>query len=105
MEDVWQRKATAAAITAARGVIKNGGPVPPGTPVGRLSDIEWGWIISAALFGWIRTRAEQATTEEIDTERCVRMTGLDPNPWDAGAIAMILPELADQAQIDWSRSL
>ena len=48
-EDVWQRRATEAAIAAARGVVKPDGPVPPLTPVGRLSDTEWGWIAAAIL--------------------------------------------------------
>ena len=49
IEDQWQRDATAAAIAGARGVIHMGGPIPPGTPIGRLSDIEWGWIVAAIL--------------------------------------------------------
>src|SRR4029077_2120655 len=75
------------------------------TPVGRLSDVEWSWIVAAILFAWISTRAEQATTEEIETERAIRLTGLDPNPWDAGAIVAILPELAETSKIDWALSL
>ena len=94
IEDAWQRQATAAAIAAARGVVKHDGPIPPGTPIGRLSDSQWGWIVAAILFAWISIRAEQATTEQLDTERTIRMTALDPQPWDAGAVATILPELA-----------
>src|SRR5262249_30682737 len=60
LEDVWQRDATPAAIAAARGVVQTGGPIPPGTPIGRLSDTEWGWILAAMLFAWISKRAEQA---------------------------------------------
>jgi len=86
MEDVWQRMATAAAIASARKMIDTDGVIPPGTPIGRLSDTEWGWLVAAVLFGWIGTRAQQATAEEIDTERCVRLTGLDPEPWEAGAV-------------------
>jgi hypothetical protein len=104
IEDEWQRQATAAAIAAARGVIQMGGPIPPGTPVGRLNDTEWGWIVCAVLFGWIETRAKQATGEGLDTERTIRMTGLDPDPWDAGAVASILPELGNY-EIDWSLPL
>jgi hypothetical protein len=104
IEDEWQRQATAAAIAAARGVIQMGGPIPPGTPVGRLNDTEWGWIVCAVLFGWIETRARQATGEGLDTERTIRMTGLDPDPWDAGAVASILPELGNY-EIDWSLPL
>ena len=98
IEDVWQRRATAAAIEAARKVVKVDGVIPPGTPIGRLGDVEWGWIVAAILFGWISTRAEQATAENIDTELAIRMTGLDPEPWDAGAVATILPELAETAR-------
>jgi hypothetical protein len=104
LEDEWQRRATAAAIAAARDVVQKDGPIPPGTPVGRLADGEWGWIISAALFGWIRTRAEQAAAEQLDTEQCIRLTGLDPEPWDSGCVAAILPELAAACPgIDWSQ--
>jgi len=94
LEDEWLRRATAAAIEAARGVITLGGPIPPATPVGRLNDTELGWVLAAMLFAWIRTRAEQATAEQLDTEQTIRLTGLDPEPWDAGAVAAILPELA-----------
>src|SRR5262245_35294434 len=83
LEDEWQRQATAAAIRAARGVVQMDGPIPPGTPIGRLSDTEWGWIIAGSLFAWISTRAQQAVSEEIDLERTVRMVALDPQPWDA----------------------
>jgi hypothetical protein len=106
LEDQWQRDATAAAIAGARGVIQMDGPIPPGTPVGRLSDVELGWIVAAVLFGWIKTRAEQAAAEHLDTERTIRMTALDPEPWDAGAVAAILPDLADACSgIDWSKPL
>ena len=106
MEDVWQRMATAAAIASARKMIDTDGVIPPGTPIGRLSDTEWGWLVAAVLFGWIGTRAQQATAEDIDTERCVRLTGLDPEPWEAGAVLTILPELADACpDIDWSQPL
>jgi hypothetical protein len=104
LEDVWQRRATAAAIGAARQVIQIDGPIPPGTPIGRLREVEWGWIVAAILFGWIATRAEQAASEQLDTDT-IRMTGLDPDPWDAGAVVAILPELADTPGIDWSKPL
>jgi hypothetical protein len=105
IEDAWQRQATAAAIAAARGVVKHDGPIPPGTPIGRLGEIEWGWLVAAILFGWISTRAQQATAEQIDAEQVIRLTGLDPDPWDAGAVAAILSELADTPGIDWSKPL
>jgi hypothetical protein len=105
LEDAWQRRATAAAIEAARQVVQMDGPIPPATPIGRLGEIEWGWITAALLFGWISTRAQQAASEQLDTEQTVRLTGLDPDPWDAGAVAAILPELADTPGIDWSKPL
>jgi hypothetical protein len=105
IEDAWQRQATAAAIAAARGVVKHDGPIPPGTPIGRLGEIEWGWLVAAILFGWISTRAQQAAAEQIDAEQVIRLTGLDPDPWDAGAVAAILSELADTPGIDWSKPL
>jgi hypothetical protein len=106
LEDEWQRQSTAAAIAAARGVIRGDGAIPPATPVGRLGDTEWGWIVAAILFGWIQTRARQAVAEGIDTERTVRITGLDPDPWDIGAAMAILPELAAAcSNIDWSKPL
>ena len=104
LEDEWQRRATAAAIEAARSVVTLGGPIPPATPVGRLNDTELGWVLAAMLFAWIRTRAEQAAAEELDTEQTIRMTGLDPEPWDAGAVAAILPELASTS-FDWSQPI
>jgi hypothetical protein len=106
LEDQRQRDATAAAIAGARGVIKLDGPIPPGTPVGRLSDTEWGWVVAAILFAWIGKRAEQATAESLDVERTIRMLAVDPQAWDAGPVAAILPDLADAcAHMDWSQPL
>ena len=104
IEDIWQRQATAAAIEGARSIV--GGPIPAGTPVGRLGDVEWGWIIAAILFAWIGTRARQAAAESLDAERTIRMVALDPQPWDAGAVVTILSDLAKACpDIDWSQPL
>jgi hypothetical protein len=103
IEDAWQRQATRVAIEKARAVV-SGGAVPPMTPVGRLSDTEWGWIVASILFGWIGERAAQATSNGFDTEKTICSTGIDPNPWDAGAIGTILPELAN-APVDWTAPL
>lgn len=106
LEDQWQRDATAAAIAGARGVVRMDGPIPPGTPIGRLSDVEWGWIVAAILFAWISVRAQQAAAENLDTERTIRLSALDPQPWDSGAITAILPELASAcSDVDWSKPL
>ena len=104
VNDVWQRRATAAAILAVRDVIR-GGTIPPAARVQRLTDIELGWLFTAALFGWIKTRAEQATAEGWDVEETLRQTSLNPQPWDAGAVESILPQLGALPDIDWSNPI
>ena len=48
----------------------------------------------------------EAAAEQLDIEQTIRVTGLDPQPWDIGAIMAILTELADACpDIDWSQSL
>jgi hypothetical protein len=104
-ENNWQDRATAAAIAAARRLVCADDPIRTATPIGRLSDVEWGWVTAAVIFAWIAKRAEQATVEGLDTERTIRLTGYDPDPWDAGAVATILPQLADTAGVDWTTPL
>jgi hypothetical protein len=105
IEDIWQRRATAAAIASARKIVSDG-TIPPGTQIARLGDGEWGWLVAAILFGWIATRAEQATAENLDTEQTVRMTTIDPQPWDMGAVMSILPDLAtEMSDVDWSQPI
>jgi hypothetical protein len=103
LEDIWLRRATEVAIEKARSVI-SGGAVPPNTPVGRLGDTEWGWIATAVIFGWIRVRAEQAVSNDVGLEKHIRDTSLDPDPWDAGAVAATLPELAETG-VDFNKPL
>jgi hypothetical protein len=104
IDDAWQRQATRAAIEGCRKIIREG-IIPAGTPIGRLGDIEWGWLVGAILFGWISNRAEQAIAENINAEIALRVTSLDPEPWDAGVIASILPQLAETPGIDWTLPL
>jgi hypothetical protein len=106
IEDEWQRRASAAAIESARKTI--GGAVPTGVPVGKLSDHELGWLVMSGICAWIKKRAEQATAEGFNlsvVEEAIRDTGTTPAPWDAGAVATILPDLAQLPGIDWSLSL
>ena len=104
IEDAWQREATRVAIEQARAVV-SGGALPPMTPVGRLSDSEWGWIVAAVLFGWITTRSRQATSNGVGPDKYLYVNEmLNPDPWDAGAIEAILPELGN-CEADWSKSL
>jgi hypothetical protein len=104
VDDVWQRRAIASAIAAVRNLI-GGDAIPKATPVGRLTDIELGWLVAAGLFAWIRTRAEQATAEGWDIEQTLRITTGFPEPWDAGCAASILPRLADLDGINWERPI
>jgi hypothetical protein len=102
----WQEAATAASIAAARKVVLGDeAAVNMNTPVGRLSDLEWGWIVSSVIFAWISVHAQQATVEGLDVEQTIRMSMLDPNPWDVGMVSTILPRLADTSNIDWSKPL
>jgi hypothetical protein len=103
-EDEWQRKATSAAIAAARKIVL-GNPSLKVAHVGRLNDYEWGWIVTAAIFAWIQTRCEQAIAEGIDQEQAVRMSGLTSSPCDVAPIKSMLPQLADTAGIDWALPL
>jgi hypothetical protein len=104
-ENEWLDKATAAAIAAARKIALNSSGLPPMTPVGRLSDHQWGWIITGGIFAWTQTRVEQAIEEGLDQERVVRPTGLTPSPCDVAVVSSILAELAEKAAIDWSQPL
>jgi hypothetical protein len=102
--DQWQQEATAAAVKAARSMVLASPPLM-NTPIGRLTESQWGWIVTAAIFDWIRVRVEQAIAEGRDGEAFVRATGLEPAPCDVAVVRSILPELADTAGIDWSEPL
>ena len=60
-------------------------------------------MISAAIFAWIKTRYRQAVAEGLAQEQHV--TRMDPSPRDGAIVHSILPMLADQASIDWSKPL
>jgi hypothetical protein len=107
-EEAWQRKAMAEAIKAARGLIGPERAIPAGTPIGRLSDVEFGWCIASIIFAWISCRAEQAANEGLERIQHALRTAPPQNgvdAWDAGAVTAILPMLADQAEIDWDQPL
>ena len=88
-ENEWLDKATVAAIAGARKIALNSSGLPPMTPVGRLSDLQWGWLVTAAIFAWIQTRVEQAIEEGFDQEQAVRLTGLTPSPCDVAVVTSI----------------
>ena len=102
--DAWLRRATAASIARAKDLVAPQGPIRSNTVIGKLSDSEWGWIVSTVVWGWVATRSEQAATEGLDVERAIRTTRLGPDPWDTGAIRAILSELAKScAGFDWAK--
>ena len=103
-EDEWLRRATDAAIAGARKIALGSGPLM-NTPVGRLTDHNWGMIVAAVIFAWVEKRVEQAIAEGRDSEQVVRLTGLSPSPCDVAVVKSVLPELADTAGIDWSLPL
>lgn len=103
-QDGWVRQGTAASIDAAKDLVGAHGPIYSSAPIGKLGDSEWGWIVSAAIWGWIATRSQQAASEGWSLEETVRRTGLEPCPWTQGAIIGILPKLADACpDFDWAQ--
>jgi hypothetical protein len=101
-EDAWQTAATAEAVAAVRSIIRSDHPLTH-TLAGKLTDQQLGWIISSALFAWIKTRYQQAAAEGLDQE--AHVIRMDPSPRDGATVQSILSRLADQAAIDWSKPL
>ncbi len=107
-ENEWLDKATTAAIAGAKKIahsFKGAGGVAATAQVGKLSDVQWGWIANAVIFAWVRTRCEHAIAEGLEQEEAVRSTGLAPSPCDASVVASILPTLAETAGVDWELPL
>lgn len=103
-EDHWLRRAIASAVAEARTVVLNEQSLT-NAQAGRLSDVEWTWIINAAIFGWVKTRVEQAIEEGFDQETAVRLTDHSPSPSEVAVVHSVLPMLCDQAKVDWSKPL
>jgi hypothetical protein len=104
-EDQWQREATQAAIAEARKIAQSSEARIGHLPVSRLSDVQWGIILAGAIFGWISTRCRQAISEGIDKEELVRTIARESSPGDLAVIHSILPVLADEVAIDWSKPI
>lgn len=105
IETDWDAKATQSAIAAAREVIGANG-INTRSMISSLNELEWGWICAASIFGWIKTKAEQATTEGIGYDVTIRqMAHRDPAPWEAGAVATILPALGGLQGVDWNKPI
>lgn len=104
IEADWDLKATQSAIAGARQVCQEQGGVNARAAIGSLSDIEWGWIAAGAVFGWIKTKAEQAVEEGCGYDTAIRtMAHRDPAPWEAGAVGTILPALGGLEGVDWTK--
>jgi hypothetical protein len=108
-EDRWQEHSTSEAIKAIRRIATANTAMPAGTPVGKLSDIEWGWLFAAGLYEWLAVRAQQATVEGISVEDAVRegarrIGTTEPDAWQAGMIKTILPKLAEEP-FDWDATI
>ena len=98
IEDAWQRQATAAAIAAARGVVNPDGPIPPrhsGRPAERHRmglDRRRDPVRLDFDAGAAGDRGESRRRANHPDDR------LEPDPWNAGAVMAILPELAKAAR-------
>ena len=104
IEDEWAAKATLSSIEAARNVV--GECINSRSMVYSLSDVEWGWIASAIVFAWVKTKSEQAVAQGIGYDNAIRaMPNCKPQPWEAGAISTILPALAGIEGVDWGKPL
>lgn len=104
IEADWNVKATQSAIDAARDVVSGEG-INSRAMISSLSDIEWGWIAAAAVFAWIKTKAQQAVAEGLGYDEAIRTMPCDPAPWEAGAIETILPALGGLQGVDWSKPI
>lgn len=105
IEADWDARATSAAIYAAKEVIGANG-INGRSMISSLSEIEWGWIAAASIFAWIKTKSEQATAEGTGYDIPIRtMANRDPAPWEAGAVASILPSLGDLQGVDWGKPI
>lgn len=99
----WDVKAARSAIDAAKAVVSGDG-INARAMISSLSNVEWGWIVAAVIFAWIKAKAEQAVAEGSGYEEKIKfMAGADPQPWEAGAVASVLPMLASIDGVDWSK--
>lgn len=104
-DDEWQMAATQAAIDAVRGVINKDG-INQRAMIGSLSDLELGWMVAAAVFAWIKTKAQQAVAQGEHYDLKIRtMTYRNMEPWEIGAVEAALPGLAELKDVDWSKPI
>lgn len=96
IDDRWEARAVQEAVDAAK-AMTDGEFITPRTPIGSLSDNEWGWYVTAIIFAWIKVRAQQAVEEGTPGGRIsMDIIGKqEPGPWDRGALEACLPALGD----------
>jgi hypothetical protein len=94
-----QKEATEKAVASARALALGFGVIP----ISKLSTEQWGLIVSAAIFEWLRIRYAQAIDSGIDPE--LGFADCEPSPRNAALVESILPRLADEAGIDWAKSV
>jgi hypothetical protein len=92
-----QGEAMAKAVASARGLA-----LSMNVPIYKLTTEQWGLIVAAAIFDWLKERYHQAVIEGIDPE--FGYAGVEPSPRDTAVLERILPRLADEP-IDWQKSL
>lgn len=100
IEADWDRKGLQSAIEASRQVVGDG--INGRAMISSLSEIEWGWISAAAVFAWIKTKAQQAVEEGGNYDITIRTA--PGQPWEMGAVESILPKLGDM-DLPWSQPL
>jgi hypothetical protein len=97
-----QQAATATAVAEARRVARNFKALS----IDKLSDESLGVILSAAIFGWIGVRHQQARAAGEDPESFLTSgstTAVGPDL--AEAVKKILPRLAEETGLDWAKPL
>jgi hypothetical protein len=103
IEADWMAKATQSAIDAAKQVIGDN-DINGRAMISSLNELEWGWLCSAAIFAWIKTKSEQAVAEGVGYDQAIRaMPNRAIQPWDYGAVSAVLPALGDVRGIPWDR--
>ena len=65
--DNWTKQAFDAGIVAAKDLIGTDGPIRPTVvPIGRLTESEWGWIVSTAVSTWVRVRSRAGGARRLE---------------------------------------
>jgi hypothetical protein len=85
-----EKEAMAKAVASARSLALSLGMIQ----ISKLTTEQWGLIVAAAIFDWLKERYHQAIIEGIDPE--LDYASVEPSPRDTAVIEEILPKLADE---------